>query len=73
MRAILGQQVTVKAAATLVARVAQRYGQVYACELPQLTRVFPTADKLARARLNGMGIVGSRVAAIKQLARAGGA
>ena len=88
VRAVLGQQVSVKAAATLVARVAQRHGSSYSCEIPQLNRVFPAADALAgnsesgrsksgrssrrknsnRSSLDGLGIVGSRVQAIQQIA-----
>jgi len=70
VRAILGQQVTVKAASTLVARVAERYGQRYESEHgpESLTHVFPTPDVLAAAELDGIGIVGSRISAIKTLA-----
>ena len=70
VRAVLGQQVTVKAAATLTARLVQRHGAAYACEeLPQLQRLFPDADTLCRGRLDRLGIVGGRVQAIKGLAR----
>ena len=37
VRAILGQQVTVKAASTLVARVAERYGDAYECDVEGLS------------------------------------
>lgn len=72
VRAILGQQVTVKAASTLVARVAERHGESYMAEgKPEaLTHVFPAAEKLASADLGSMGIVGSRIQAIQALARA---
>jgi len=68
VRAILGQQVTVKAATTLAGRVAQRYGDNYACKSEYLTRVFPSAERLAEADLNGMGIVGQRISAIRTVA-----
>lgn len=68
VRAILGQQVTVKAATTLAGRVAERYGESYDGPSVHLSRVFPTAEILANADLNGMGIVGQRVAAIKAVA-----
>ena len=68
VRAILGQQVTVKAATTLAGRVAQRCGENYNGSSEHLTRVFPTAKILAKADLNGMGIVGQRIAAIKAVA-----
>lgn len=68
IRAILGQQVTVKAATTLVGRIADRHGEEYHCENPRLTRVFPSAGVLAVSDLNNMGIVGQRIAAIQQIA-----
>jgi AraC family transcriptional regulator of adaptative response / DNA-3-methyladenine glycosylase II len=78
VRAILGQQVTVKAATTLAGRVADRYGEPFVLPaslsgrdaLPSLRRTFPRPERLARARFNDMGIVGSRVEAICGLARA---
>ena len=68
VRAILGQQVTVKAATTLAGRVAERYGENYKGSSAYLTRVFPSAEKLANADLSGMGIVGQRISAIKTIA-----
>lgn len=68
VRAVLGQQVTVKAATTLVGRIAQSYGQEYCCDNPNLNRVFPSPQVLLGADLNNMGIVGQRITAIKQIA-----
>jgi len=78
VRAILGQQVSVKAATTLAGRIAKRYGEVV--ELPKslgsrtdglsLDRVFPTPAKLARARLNNLGLVTSRANTIRRVAAA---
>ncbi len=68
VRAILGQQVTVKAASTLVARIAARYGQPYHCGNPALTHVFPDANTLASAAMDNLGIVGQRIAAINAVA-----
>ncbi|MEX0965486.1 MAG: AlkA N-terminal domain-containing protein [Pseudohongiellaceae bacterium] len=68
VRAILGQQVTVKAATTLAGRVAEKHGADYSCPTVQLTRIFPSAKKLATAKLDGLGIVGQRVSAIKAVA-----
>jgi AraC family transcriptional regulator, regulatory protein of adaptative response / DNA-3-methyladenine glycosylase II len=68
VRAILGQQVTVKAATTLAARVAEKYGNSYRCANAYLNRIFPTARTLATAELDGLGIVTQRVAAIKSVA-----
>ena len=68
VRAILGQQVTVKAATTLAGRVAERFGENYKGTCIYLTRVFPTAEMLADADLNGMGIVRQRIVAINAVA-----
>ena len=76
VRAILGQQVSVKAATTLAGRIAQRYGT--ALRMPpslagrelDLSRTFPQPQKLARARLNDMGLVTSRAETIRRVARA---
>ena len=75
IRAILGQQISVKAATTLAGRVARRYGKSVGIENPELaatglTHLFPEPAVLARARLNGMGVVGARAATIRRVARA---
>lgn len=70
LRAVLGQQVSVKAASTLAARVVHRVGQPYASQVEGLTHVFPGAGELATANLDGLGIVGQRIGAIKAIAAA---
>ena len=69
VRAILGQQVTVKAASTLVARVAERYGETHECDVEGLSYTFPEPARLADAHLDGLGIIGARVAAIRAVAQ----
>lgn len=74
VRAILGQQISVKAATTIAGRIAHRYGEPSdtsssAHELC-VNRLFPTAARLARARLNGLGLVGARAETIRRLATA---
>ena len=69
VRAILGQQITVKAASTLVARVVQRHGQVYQSDGVKFTHVFPDVGTIATASLQGLGIVTQRIAAIQSVAR----
>ena len=69
VRAILGQQITVKAASTLVARIADNYGQAYQCNTPGLTRVFPGSEVLATAAMTELGIVAPRIAAIQAVAK----
>ncbi len=71
VRAILGQQVSVKAATTLVARLAAAHGRP--CTAPAalpLTHLFPEPAALAEATLDGLGITARRIAAIQSLARA---
>ena len=69
IRAILGQQVTVKAASTLVSRVAMRHGEAYDCDQEGIDYFFPEAEAIAIADLEGMGIVRARVTAITDVAR----
>jgi AraC family transcriptional regulator of adaptative response / DNA-3-methyladenine glycosylase II len=78
IRAILGQQVSVKAATTLAGRIAKRYGEKV--RVPdslsgngrdvQLGFLFPRPEKLARARLNDIGLVTGRAETIRRVARA---
>ena len=72
VRAILGQQVSVKAATTFAGRIAARYGEALTGdELPDGNwRLFPAPRKLARARLENLGIIRSRAQTIRDLARA---
>ncbi len=70
---ILGQQVTVKAARTLVQRVVDRYGEALVTPFATLTHLFPTAEVLAEANpdvIGKLGIVRQRVGAIRALAQA---
>jgi AraC family transcriptional regulator, regulatory protein of adaptative response / DNA-3-methyladenine glycosylase II len=69
VRAILGQQVSVKGATTLAGRVAERYGEPLGLT-GTLTRIFPRPERLRRARFNGMGIIGSRADTIRRVAAA---
>ncbi len=79
VRAILGQQISVRAATTLAGRLAERYGEpvdirqmVPDCSLAgsKLSRIFPTPARLAKARLANLGITKSRVESIRRLAAA---
>ena len=71
VRAIIGQQVTVAGANTLIARVVERHGQAMAGhEELGLTHLFPDATVLADADLDGLGLVTSRAQAIRAFARA---
>lgn len=69
VRAILGQQVSVKGATTLVSRLAHACGTAFeGSAATALDRVFPTPAQLVGANLDGMGITTRRIAAIKALA-----
>jgi AraC family transcriptional regulator of adaptative response / DNA-3-methyladenine glycosylase II len=72
VRAILGQQVSVRAATTLAARLTEKYGRRIVAEGDGQTpdRLFPGPDRLARARLETAGIIRSRAQSIRELARA---
>ena len=80
VRAILGQQITVKAASTLAARLTARHGRLYQVktgpggltaggeDIEGLEYTFPEPQQLADADLSGLGIVGQRVEAVKTVA-----
>ncbi len=73
VRVILGQQVTVKAARTLVMRLLQRFGAPIETPFDDLNRLFPSAAVLAAAdpaAIGELGIVRQRGGAIQALARA---
>ena len=74
VRAILGQQVSVKAATTFAGRIAERYGESVGMTLDGVpnapTLLFPEPRKLMRARLEHLGIIRSRAQTIRDLARA---
>ncbi len=69
IRAILGQQTTVKGATLLAGRIATTLGQPFAGP-SGLTHLFPPPEVLADARLASVGMPGKRAEAIRNLARA---
>ena len=68
-RAVLGQQVTVKAARTLAGRLCARLG----AELPEmlhvgtLRRCFPMPEQIAEGNMDGLGITARRVETLRRL------
>jgi AraC family transcriptional regulator of adaptative response / DNA-3-methyladenine glycosylase II len=74
VRGIVGQQITVKAARTLVGRLVERYGEPIDGAAPAgLERIFPAPARIAAleaASIAELGIVGRRAAAIRSLAQA---
>jgi AraC family transcriptional regulator of adaptative response / DNA-3-methyladenine glycosylase II len=72
LRAILGQQVTVKGATTLAGRVVAALGEPMATPHAGLTHLSPSAARVASAdieKLTSLGIVQSRARSIIALAR----
>ncbi|MDR0513593.1 MAG: DNA-3-methyladenine glycosylase [Coriobacteriaceae bacterium] len=76
VRAVLGQQVTVKAARTLANRLVEILGEPVPTPIAGLTHVFPSPEALAALPqpvedvLGPLGITGSRARAIRALAEA---
>jgi AraC family transcriptional regulator of adaptative response / DNA-3-methyladenine glycosylase II len=70
VRAVLGQQVSVKGARTLAARLVERCGRRLERPRAGMTHTFPTAAAIAQADLSGLGMPGSRVRALAGLATA---
>jgi AraC family transcriptional regulator, regulatory protein of adaptative response / DNA-3-methyladenine glycosylase II len=70
VRAVLGQQVTVTAARTLAGRLVARVGESVTPAVAGLDRLFPTPAALASANLDGLGLTGARINAVKSLAAA---
>jgi AraC family transcriptional regulator of adaptative response / DNA-3-methyladenine glycosylase II len=73
VRAILGQQVSVKGATTLAGRWAQAFGAPIATPYPELNRLAPTAQRMAAVtadEIAALGIVGARARCLSLLAAA---
>ncbi len=76
VRAILGQQVTVKAAGTLAARLVRAFGDKIDTPFEELTFTFPSPEKMCTLggsiedQLGPLGITGARARSILALAEA---
>jgi AraC family transcriptional regulator of adaptative response / DNA-3-methyladenine glycosylase II len=73
VRAVLGQQVSVRAATTLAGRWALNFGAPLATPFPELNRLTPDAERMAEVAagdIAALGIVGSRARALAALAQA---
>jgi AraC family transcriptional regulator, regulatory protein of adaptative response / DNA-3-methyladenine glycosylase II len=72
VRAVLGQQITVGAAATLAHKLVRRHGAALVGGEPSagLTHLFPRPDQLAHADLTDLGMPRARAATLTALARA---
>jgi len=70
VRAILGQQVSVRGASTLAARLVRAFGKPLEGAPEGLTHLFPTPAQLAVADVASIGLPRARGAAIRGFARA---
>jgi AraC family transcriptional regulator of adaptative response / DNA-3-methyladenine glycosylase II len=73
LRAIMGQQITVKAATTIACRFAEAFGEKMKTPFPELTRLSPRAGTIAKAGAGDiarLGIVSARAASLIALAQA---
>jgi AraC family transcriptional regulator of adaptative response / DNA-3-methyladenine glycosylase II len=73
LRAILGQQVTVKSATTVASRLVAAFGEPFATPFPELNRLTPAPARLAGATVDDLakhGIVSARCKSIIALAQA---
>lgn len=69
VRAIVGQQITVRGATTLAGRIARLFGRP--CPIGAgLTHLFPTPEVLAEADFTRAGLTKARAATVQALARA---
>lgn len=71
VRAILGQQVTVKGASTLMSRLTSAFGDTIECDAQALTHLAPTAVRIASASpeaIREIGIPNARAATIHAVA-----
>jgi 3-methyladenine DNA glycosylase/8-oxoguanine DNA glycosylase len=72
IRAILGQQVSVKAAHTLAGRLVAKYGHHYPSPFPSVTKLFPLAEEVAAipvGELASIGITQKRAETLGHFAR----
>jgi AraC family transcriptional regulator of adaptative response / DNA-3-methyladenine glycosylase II len=76
VRAVLGQQITVKAASTLAARIVNAYGTSVQTDIKGLTHIFPTPQIILamgddiQNNLGVLGVTGARSKTIYELAQA---
>jgi AraC family transcriptional regulator, regulatory protein of adaptative response / DNA-3-methyladenine glycosylase II len=70
MRAVLGQQITVKVAKHLAGRLVARYGEPLEKPVGAMTHVFPRSARLASADLSPLGLPRKRAATLSAVAQA---
>jgi AraC family transcriptional regulator, regulatory protein of adaptative response / DNA-3-methyladenine glycosylase II len=73
LRAIIGQQITVKAATTIACRIAAAFGERIVTPYLELNRLTPAASRIARATIDDiakLGVTSARCKSLIALARA---
>lgn len=68
VRAVLGQQVTVRGARTLAGRLVERLGTPVERPVGAVRHAFPSAERLAEAPVHDLGMPGARARTIRRLA-----
>jgi len=71
LRALVGQQVSVRGASTLAGRLAERLGEAIQTPWPELHRLTPTADAVAATRtrtIAALGLPAARAESLRNLA-----
>ncbi len=72
VRAVLGQQITVRAATTLAGRFANAFGDKIVTPFGEITRTFPAAEQIAGLKVDdiaSLGIIAARARTIITLAQ----
>jgi AraC family transcriptional regulator, regulatory protein of adaptative response / DNA-3-methyladenine glycosylase II len=72
VRAVLGQQITVRAATTLAGRFAAAFGDKISTPFGEITRTFPAAEQIGTLTIDDiarLGIIGARARTIITLAQ----
>jgi AraC family transcriptional regulator of adaptative response / DNA-3-methyladenine glycosylase II len=71
VRAVVGQQVSVAGARTMLGRIVERVGDVVSDDDGSgISRLFPTAEQLADADLTGLGLTTRRMSTLRAVAEA---
>jgi AraC family transcriptional regulator of adaptative response / DNA-3-methyladenine glycosylase II len=68
VRAIVGQQVSLRAARTFLTRLVERLGAAVSTPIEGLTRLFPSPESMVQADLGEVGLTRNRTATLKELA-----
>ncbi|MBT2224547.1 DNA-3-methyladenine glycosylase 2 family protein [Nonomuraea sp. NEAU-A123] len=68
VRAVVGQQISVAGARTMLGRIVERAGRPVEGPVPGLTHLFPSAAELLAADLSELGLTNRRVSTLKELA-----